>query len=128
MEQSLGAIPKDHRKKILGTTLRPLEIANEHKFSNTVNGFLYTPLLQDFITFVGQLDVYEKSVEILEKLVGVNTNAMQVNKITDYYGGCCDEQELLEPILGAVKKQEKVYIEVDGSMVFARDGAGKKSK
>lgn len=77
---------------------------------------------------MGQLDVYEKSVEILEKLVGVNTHAMQVNKITDYYGSCCDEQQLLKPVLGAVKKEEKVYVEVDGSMVFTRDGGWKEVK
>lgn len=58
---------------------------------------------------------------MLEKLVGVTTSAMQINKVTDYYGTFCDEQALLKPVLGAVKKDEKLYVEVDESMVFTRE-------
>lgn len=87
-----------------------------------------SPLLQDFVTYIGQLEVYGKGAEVLEKLVGVTTSAMQLNKVTDYYGTCCDEKALLTPVLGAVKKDEKVYVEVDGSMVFTRDSDWKEVK
>ncbi len=101
---------------------------NSHKFSGNVNGFKMSPMLQDFVTYIGQLDVYEKSVEILEKLLGVNISAMQVNKVTDFYGSSCGGEAFLQPVLGSLKAQEKLYVEVDGSMVFTRDAGWKEVK
>lgn len=87
-----------------------------------------SPMLQDFVSYIGQLEVYEKSVEILDKLVGVSLSAMQVNKVTDFYGESCGGEALLQPVLGEVKKQEKLYVEVDGSMLFTRDARWKEVK
>ena len=88
-----------------------------------------SPLLQEIFCYVGQLNVYEKSTAILEKLLGITTNNMQVNKVTDFYGKQCSKNEsLLVPVLKGIKKSEYVYVEADGSMLFTRDAGWKEVK
>lgn len=93
-----------------------------------MNGFRLSPLLQDYVSYVGQLGVYEKSVEILEKIAGITISAMQVNKVTDFYGSLCGGEVLAKPVLSAVDGAEKVYIGIDGSMLFTRDDGWKEVK
>jgi hypothetical protein len=88
-----------------------------------------SPLLQEIFCYVGQLNVYEKSTAILEKLLGITTSNMQVNKVTNFYGNLCSKGEaLLKPVLKDIKKSEHVYVEADGSMLFTRDGGWKEVK
>lgn len=103
---------------------------NVHRFSNGTNGFQVSSLLQDLIVYAGQLDVYEKSNEVLEKFVGVEVSTMQVHKITNFYGGHCNvNEELLEPVLSPKNKPgEVLYVEVDGSMLYTRDDGWKEVK
>jgi hypothetical protein len=78
-------------------------------------------LVQDIYCYVGQLNVYEKSVSILDKLLGIKTSSVQVNKVADCYGKkCAREDYLLQPVLKNISADEKVYVEIDGSMVSIR--------
>jgi len=86
-------------------------------------------LLQDLVAYAGQLNVYEKSNDILERFLGIEISTMQVNKVTDYYGASCEKEEaLLQVSLKPVKSKEVLYIEVDGSMLFTRDNGWKEVK
>ncbi|MFP5040520.1 hypothetical protein [Parasediminibacterium sp. JCM 36343] len=111
------------------TTLGTIVISNSHCFSSNVNGFRYSPLLQDLITYAGQLDVYEQGNDIVKRFLGIGVSAMQVNTITDFYGASCgDDSVLLKPSLPTVKSQEVLYAAVDGSMLFTRDDGWKEVK
>ena len=72
-------------KKTLLTTIGRITINCSHSFSQKVNGFQMSSLLQDLVAYAGQLNVYEKSNDILERFLGIEISTMQVNKVTDYY-------------------------------------------
>lgn len=81
------------------------------------------------IAYAGQLDVYGQGNQVLERFLGIKVSAMQVNRMTDYYGERCgDAQVLLAPSLPAVKGKEVPYVAVDGSMLFTRDDGWKEVK
>jgi len=104
-------------------------VDNRHTFSGNINGFRMSSLLQELVAYAGQLNVYEKGNDVLEKFLGIQTSTMQVNKVTDHYGQSCGEDdELLKPVLTAVKPEDIVYAEVDGSMLFTRDEGWKEVK
>lgn len=77
--------------------------------------------------YVGQLEVYSKGVEVLEKLAGVAINEAQLYRVTDMYGGILesgieeskeDSKTLSKADIG---RDEVVYAEIDGSMIFTDD-------
>lgn len=105
-------------------------VNNSHPFSKGRNGFQVSSLLQDLIVYGAQLDVYERSNEVLSKYLGVKVSTMQVHKIANFYGLYSNlKDELLAPVLTINKKeQEVVYAEVDGSMLYTREDGWKEVK
>jgi len=88
-----------------------------------------SPLLLEKVGYVGQLNVYEKSCEVLEFLIGYKTSAVQVNKVVNYYGNVCSkDNHLLQPVIKNITKEEKVYLMIDGSMVFTKEEGWKEVK
>ena len=86
-----------------------------------------SPLLQEIFCYVGQLNVYEKSTAILEKLLGITTNNMQVNKVTDFYGKQCSKNELLwVPVLKGIKKVSMYMLKRMGLCYLPEMLAGRK--
>jgi len=86
-------------------------------------------LVQDLVAYAGQLNVYGKSNDILERFLGIGISTMQVNKVTDYYGSSCAKEEaLLQVSLKPMKPKEVLYVEADGSMLFTRDNGWKEVK
>ncbi len=71
LEENLGSREADKRKKTLQTTIGKVVINNSHCFSTGNNGFQVSSLLQELVVYAGQLDVYEKSNEVLNKFLGV---------------------------------------------------------
>ena len=81
------------------------------------------------MAFVGQLNVYEKSAEVLSVLMGCKTTSMQVNKVVKYYGEQCSKEEhLLQPTLKNIGTDEKVYLMMDGSFIFTKEEGWKEVK
>ena len=88
-----------------------------------------SPLLLEKVGYVGQLNVYEKSCEVLDFLIGYKTSAVQVNKVVNYYGNVCSkDNHLLKPVIKNITKDEKVYLMIDGSMVFTKEEGWKEVK
>jgi hypothetical protein len=86
-------------------------------------------MLQELITYAGQLDVYEQGNDILKRFLRVDISGMQVNTITDFYGASCsDDSVLLKPSLSEVKSNDIMYSAIDGSMLFTRDDDWKEVK
>lgn len=79
------------------------------------------------MTYVGQLEVYGKGVEVLEKLAGVAVNEAQLYRVTDMYGGILEsgieEQKVASKTASKsdIGQDEVVYAEIDGSMIFTDD-------
>lgn len=77
--------------------------------------------MQEKMVYVGHLDCYQKSNEILERLVSVKVSASQIYRVTDTYGAqigaTTDPQErTLTPVL----EEEVLYVEADGGMILTR--------
>ena len=88
-----------------------------------------SPFLLEKVGYVGQLNVYEKSSEVLDFLLGYKTSSVQVNKVVNYYGNVCNEQEhLLQPVIKHISKTEVFYLMIDGSMIFTREEGWKEVK
>ncbi len=129
LEKNLGTLSQDKRKKTLLTTMGKITINCSLSFSQKVNGFQMSSLLQNLVAYARQLNVYEKSNDILERFLSIEISTMQVNKVTDYYRSSCAKEEALWQVsLKPVKPKEVLYIEADSSMLFTRDNGWKEVK
>lgn len=74
---------------------------------------------------LGQSVVYEEACELFAELLGIELCAPQIQRVCMHYGNAVDPLirancESVIPRLGAGKTQDKVYVMIDGSMVFTR--------
>lgn len=116
-------------KKDISTSFGKVTVSNTHGFSCHESGFKISPFLLEKMAFVGQLNVYEKSAEVLSVLMGCKTTSMQINKVVKYYGEqCAKEDHLLQPTLKDISADDKVYLMMDGSFIFTRQEGWKEVK
>ena len=81
------------------------------------------------MVYVGHLDCYQKSNEILEKLVSVKVSASQIYRVTDLYGEQIGKTtDPQERTLTPVGKDERLYVEADGGMILTRKDDWKEVK
>lgn len=109
------------KKKKFQTRFGRIEIANSSDFSRLAGGFAISPMLQEMMVYVGQLETYAKGVEVLEKLAGVDVCEAQLYRVTNTYGALLEPeimQEEIAPPLGVVEENEVVYAEMDGGMIL----------
>lgn len=89
--------------------------------------------MQDLMCFLGQSKVFSEASEILLETLQIEVSAMQIQRLTKYYG------ELIDPLiskntmsyipkLAEVSQEDNVYIMVDGSMLYTRDEQWKEVK
>lgn len=98
-----------------------VSIAKSHPYSEAVNNFQISPRMQQLMTYCGQLDSYEKSNEVIKEMLQIDVSETQIYRVTDFYGKAVEPQVNAEAILPAVKKDEVLYAEVDGSMILTRE-------
>ncbi|MBN9350353.1 MAG: UPF0236 family protein [Chitinophagaceae bacterium] len=77
--------------------------------------------MQQLMTYCGQLDCYEKSNEVLKEMLQIEVSETQIYRVTDFYGKAVEGQVNEKANLAAVKKDEVMYAEVDGSMILTRE-------
>lgn len=81
------------------------------------------------MVYVGHLDCYQKSNEILEKLVSVKVSVSQIYRVTDTYGAQVGKTtDPLERTLTPVRRDETLYVEADGGMILTRKDDWKEVK
>lgn len=93
-----------------------------------MNGFQISPLLQELMVYAGQLECYEKGVEMIEKMIGVEVGHSQVHRVADRYGAELEKTIAAGRTLPPLQPEEVLYVEVDGSMIFTRDEQWKEVK
>jgi hypothetical protein len=96
-------------------------INNEHPFCAGKNGFQISPRMEELMAYAGQLDSYEKSHEIIKEFTNVDVSTTQCYRVTDYYGEQMEKIVNKERTLTPVRKEEVLYVEVDGSMLLTRE-------
>jgi len=111
------------------TRFGQISISNDHAFSEGNNGFQISPRMQELMVFAGQSSCYEKTHEVLKKYLSVEVSAAQVYRVTDTYGKQIGkEMDNSECVLTPVCKDDTLYVEADGSMVFTREEGWKEIK
>lgn len=68
------------------------------------------------------MEVYGQSSQTIEKLLRVKISTSQVYRITDTYGGLIEEKLKQEIPPMEITKDEVVYAQVDGGMIFTDEG------
>lgn len=129
----LAKFQKTDEKKTL-SKYGKVEIALNHVYSRAVRGYQISPLMQEKMVYVGQMNCYEESAEILEKFLGIAVSTTQIQRVAKTYGSLL-EQEAIEAQTQPqekrsvwVKKEDVVYAQADGSMILTREEDWKEVK
>jgi hypothetical protein len=81
---------------------------------------------------LGQSEVFEDGSTLLEKLLGLNMSAKQIQRVSESYGRLIEDKEqnsiANEEGLSAKKQKDLTYVMVDGSMIFTREEGWKEIK
>lgn len=89
------------------------------------------------LCLLGQSKVFDEASQLLFELIGLQTNPMQVQRVSEYYGSQLDEAvdrnitsciPRLDSKEQIDKKDSKTYVMIDGSMVFTREEKWKEIK
>lgn len=96
----------------------------DHTFSEWPNNFKCSPYLQEKIVYVGQLETYEQSSELLKRLANVEVSDSSIFRMVNYYG-----RKIESTLYGAAPDKpesqlaadEVIYIQLDGSMIYTDD-------
>lgn len=85
----------------------------------------------DIMCYSGQQKVFEEASQDIEKLLQIEVNAKQIERVCHHYGNCI-EQELSKAIeegsTQANPDNKSCYVMVDGSMIFTREEGWKEIK
>ena len=114
---------------MLTTTMGRITINNAHDFSRGNHGFQISALLQELMVYAGQLQCYGHCQQVIEKFLSVQVSSTQVYRLTDLYGKELEETtDFTTRTQPPLQAKEKLYVEVDASMVLTRQQGWKEVK
>lgn len=104
-------------------------MSKTHPLCQHTKRFGITGKLQEIICLLGQSQVFEEGEQTLKKLMGIDVSAKQIQRVSEQYGSVIEEEQAAYvsenkeiPVLTLKKKEEPVYMMLDGGMVFTRQG------
>ena len=109
-----------------------MRVSQSHPMSESACGFGISSRLQEHMCFLGQEMVFDKGSELLDKLIGLNMSAKQIQRVSENYGAIIEEEQktAIATETGLKKEQKKdlTYVMVDGSMIYTREEGWKEIK
>ena len=107
------------------TSVGKFELAKSHVLCQGTTSFAISERLRRLCCLVGQAEVYDQASELLQEIGGVSISGMQINRLCTHYGGLLDPLitancQTIIPSLPAQAAKEKVYVMIDGAMLFTR--------
>lgn len=105
-----------------------ISVSKAHAYMNVSDGYGVSPRWREVLIFLGQEACYGKGAQEVELLFGLAVSQAQIHRLTQHYG---QHSEMLleeEQPIEVVAEREVVYAEVDGSMVFTREGGWQEVK
>lgn len=89
--------------------------------------------VQELMCLLGQSQVYEEASDTFARMLKLDISAQQIQRVSLHYGSRLSQlikknKEGVIPILEGVKKEDNIYVMVDGSMVYTRDEGWKEMK
>lgn len=110
-----------------------IELPHSSNFYPSMKGAKHSPYLAEKLIYVGQKMCYENGSEAVNMLVDLEVNDTEIYRLTDSMGEQLEEEvesgdyHEIEP-LQDISSEEKVYCQVDGSMLLTREEKWKEVK
>jgi Uncharacterised protein family (UPF0236) len=111
-----------------------IDISKNHVYSLAIQGYQISPLMQEKMVYVAQMNCYQESKEVLEKMLGISVSSTQIHRVANTYGALIEQNKLEDHVkqpdksVPKLKKDEVVYGEADGSMILTREDGWKEVK
>lgn len=109
-------------------------MSNRHPLAQMKGSFKISRKLQELMCLVGQSQVFEDGEELFLKLMGLSVSSTQIQRVSEFYGEHIEaehrryiEEGKSAPAI-ADKKNDMVYVMLDGSMLFTREEGWKEIK
>ena len=128
LERSISEVPADRRKKKAQTRYGVIHISKSHRFHSGSSGSSVSPYFQELLVYLGQHTCYQQASEVVEKLIGVSTNAMQIQRLTNQYGERVGELLNQSTLAQAVEQEQVTYAQLDGAMLLTREQGWQEGK
>lgn len=122
----VGKIPKSKNDQTtLLTSIGYVSFPKGHLLATAPGGFKISPFMQEQMCRAGTKMTFEEAGEEISKLMGVEANAKQIERLCHHYGELLEqidwEQSYSEAIqLRLPLKDQVTYAMMDGSMILTR--------
>lgn len=95
--------------------------------------FAISERLRGLCCLVGQAEVYDQASDLLQQIGGITIGGMQIKRLCTHYGNLLDpliaaDCQAVIPRLPPESSKQKVYVMVDGAMLFTRPDQWKELK
>ena len=107
------------------TSVGKFDLPKSHVLCRGTASFAISERLRRLCCLVGQAEVYDQASELLLEIGGITIGGMQIKRLCTHYGSLLDplikaDCEAIIPRLPPESSKEKVYVMVDGAMLFTR--------
>ena len=126
--QSLvGNIPKSKNDRItILTSKGNVCFPKSHPLAIAPGGFKISPYLQEHLCRAGTKLTFDEASEEVTKLIGVEVNAKQIERLCHHYGDLLGQVDWKQAYNEAIQlrlplKDEVTYAMMDGSMILTRE-------
>jgi hypothetical protein len=122
----IGEVPKSKNERItIMTSQGKIRFPKHHPHAIAPGGFKISPYLQEQLCRVGTKMIYEEASEEIERLVGIEANPKQIERLCHYYGDKLEQVDWREAYSDCVQlklpvQEQVVYGMIDGSMILTR--------
>jgi predicted CoA-binding protein len=118
------AVNKNERMK-LSTSFGEISLQKGHPLAVAPGGFKISAYLQEQMCRLGTKMTFEESEEELNELLGIETNAKQIERLCHHYGEALNQINWREAYSDGIQLcipfNRRQYVLMDGSMLLTRD-------
>ena len=125
-QQLVGDIPKSKNDRItILTSVGHICLPKSHPLATAPGGFKISPYLQEHLCRAGIKMTFEEANEEVNQLLGVETNAKQIERLCHHYGESLGQVDWRQAYNDSIQlrlplKEEVTYAMMDGSMILTR--------
>ncbi len=134
-QATIGELPKGVNSKVtIKTTLGNITVPKSHSMAAHPMGFYMSPKLQEHMCRLGSKMVFSEASEEFWQFLEQDISDKQIERVCHCYGEKLDELDWNNAFSDSIqlklyhKKEEDVYVMVDGSMLLTRENGWKEIK
>lgn len=105
-----------------------IQINKSHRFHGYLDSCSVSPYFQELLVYLGQHTCYQQASELVDKLLGTQANAMQIQRLTIAYGERVGEGLNQPTPTETIADEDVMYAQVDGGMLLTREQGWQEAK